>query len=362
MNREDYSWLSEWAGGIVGLVEKLGSTDDEMHIALECLDLVADTDPQGLAELLASDQACNILQTMDTVAARSMLGKVYMADRTQSPLTLPDEKTRLHAWAHFHSDPSLLVHLLVPTTAELLAVSPGQSTSNIDRLLNLASQISTKRDTNSSRHSEMILDILSDPPKDPLTQLALARRLPELYVRSRLQGTTRRLNLDACCARRIVKTLFALSTEIIDGRECWSIARNLAGPYLEYLDTNDPLAQAFSPETVPSVDRKLFIPGTSTSQATTLTSSELISLLAPELYTTLQTSRVPPLGIPAGSILTSYNTQPQASASASAFGGKVYSLHEFRRERDAGGLGGSGLGVGAWVRPASRHVDDFGGS
>ena len=212
----------------------------------------------------------------------------------------------------------------------------------------------------------------------PIILAQLASKLPRLYVVSRLHGPSRSLPLNTSLASRIVKALLSVSSEVIDGQSCWNAAREVAKPYLPSLDSSDSLRTAFKAPTSTGLSSGPNFPDTEDSRRlarfdkalTTshpaldaqpsgviheLSPAELVSLIAPAYYASLQTARVPPIGIPPLSPTSPTGPTTQASA----FGGKVYSLHEFRRERDAAGMGGSGLGVGAGGRPASRHVDDF---
>jgi hypothetical protein len=88
----------------------------------------------------------------------------------------------------------------------------------------------------------------------------------------------------------------------------------------------------------------------SSSLALTPTPAALLSVLAPGLLAALATAPAPPLGI--APVLPS-----GTRGSASDYAGKVYSAHEFRRERDT--VSGLGIGLAGVGRKASRHVDDF---
>ena len=126
-----------------------------------------------------------------------------------------------------------------------------------------------------------------------------------------------------------------------------------------------------------------------------LTPSQILSAIAPNLLKSLSSAREPPFGIPPSTTTRQPMGSGAGSASASAFAGKVYTSHEFRTreasnnttglssgatgssmDMSAGvGMGsgsgsGAGLGAGAGTgglgvnalkasRPASRHVDEY---
>lgn len=143
-------------------------------------------------------------------------------------------------------------------------------------------------------------------------------------------------------------------------------AAQLARPFIPALEPTDPLRLAWSSSVAspalvaPSSEaarlaRALDNPSASSSVLYAPTAAELVGLLAPVYAATLGYAREPPLGI-ASSL--PHVVASGAAASASDYAGKVYSAHEFRRERET--VSGLGVGASGVGRKASRHVDEFG--
>lgn len=211
----------------------------------------------------------------------------------------------------------------------------------------------------------------------------LARALPPLAANAVTRGASLTLPklLDA---RTVLASLLPVSASIAGGYSCALAARALAQPFISQLLRDDPLRRAWEPLTsitsspypvsartspLPSVPTLQVNPpdapapisptvvsrisraldAGSGSMMLAPTPAELLAAIAPGLLNTLSTATQPPLGIPASRAV---------HGSASDYAGKVYSAHEFRREREM--VSGLGVGASSAGRKASRHVDEFG--
>ena len=349
---DKWAWLYQWAGDIDKLVTLLSTSSDPAtrSKAIESLDILSIKDPNNVRSIIRHPAAVQNISLSTSEAARRLENLVSSPSQLRARYGLAEQ--------------------------QLVESSDGDEESHISRLLDLADGYTKRSDTEAKLSLDAIFDILPDAPSDPVLSIHLANILPRLYVISRLRGFVRRLPLHTDLARPVIKALVQVSTEVIDGKSCWEAARTLSEPYLPFLDPHDPLRNALETAVVLPTSglcdidtlagRRLRRLETALDTSTPFhparsgivheaTPAELVRLIAPQLYASLQTSAIPPLGIAARA------PSAEALAQASAFAGKVYNLHEFRRERENGG-GGSGLGVGAGAvgRPASRHVDDFG--
>lgn len=204
-----------------------------------------------------------------------------------------------------------------------------------------------------------VVRLLSPLSSNPETAGALSRVLPEMAARAITGGEDVTLTTPLEHARAVLATLAPLLAGEAWGRSTAPAASKLA--------------QAYSPDpalwTPAAADPGLGISGIQLSVSASgegerlsraldagsghilkPTAADTLSALAPELVASLGTAVQPPLGLP--------STIAAGVGNASDYAGKVYSAHEFRRERDtASGLGLGAAGVG---RKASRHVDEFG--
>lgn len=204
-----------------------------------------------------------------------------------------------------------------------------------------------------------VVRLLSPLATNPETAGALSRVLPEMAVRAITGGEDVTLATPPEHARAVLSTLAPLLAG-----EAWGKSTAPAAARL---------AQAYSPDpafwTPAAADPGLGISGIQLSVSASgegerlsraldagvghglkPTAADTLTALAPELVASLGTAVQPPLGLP--------STIAAGVGNASDYAGKVYSAHEFRRERDtASGLGLGATGVG---RKASRHVDEFG--
>ena len=357
----DCAWLYQWAGNIDALISLLSpsSPSTTAYKAIESLDLLSTMDLTIPSRISWYPAAVNFLSSSTSDAAR-----------------------RLHKLT---AGPSRIRAQYGVTEEELLEAPEGEEESNLSRLLGLAEEYAKRTGTEAKLSLETILDTLPDSPSDPILSQHLANSLPKLYVISRVRGSERQMSFLPNLSRAVLRSLMQVSTEVVDGRSCWEMARLLAEPYTSNLDSTDPLRTSFELPAASVASELLDVERQGPFDADSLNGgrlrrlesaldnshpslnfnhsgivheaspADLVQLIAPHLYSSLQTSAIPPLGIPAKT------PSAEALAQASAFAGKVYNMHEFRREREGGG-GGSGLGIGAGAvgRPASRHVDDFG--
>ncbi|KLT39248.1 hypothetical protein CC85DRAFT_288738 [Cutaneotrichosporon oleaginosum] len=222
--------------------------------------------------------------------------------------------------------------------------------------------------------------VLEAHPSGPAAA-RLTRALPPLVANAVTRGS--QVSLPASLdARVVLRALLPATATVAAGMSCAPAAQVLAAPFLPLLSKHDPLRRAWepsalryapsasaspmprasplptvhvdppqesqiSPATVSRVQRCL--DARSGSILLSPTPAELLAAIAPGLLGALSTAKTPPLGIPASRA---------AHGSASDYAGKVYSAHEFRREREM--VSGLGVGASSAGRKASRHVDDFG--
>jgi hypothetical protein len=198
----------------------------------------------------------------------------------------------------------------------------------------------------------------------------LARVLPPLAVHATTRGVYTPIPVSTAHARVVATALLPVSAQVTATHlACAPAAVRLVQPFLAVLP-DDGLRRAWE-RASPSASPLLLSPGTSgtprtispvvanlqralaspsSSLALNPTPAEVLAVVAPNLLAALSTAPAPPLGIPP---LLPRGT----SGSASDYAGKVYSAHEFRRERDT--VSGLGIGLVGVGRKASRHVDDF---
>ena len=400
LGHEDWSWLYSWAGQTPESLLDLLTPDTStitLQNALNSLDLLLDfqgVDPPLLATLMSHPDALPFLLSLPSYPPQPILQRLYddpeyalhenlrnylppghhlRAFRMDDP-----PAARKVAWSKLTTGRAVLTVLALTRGDDLLDMSYGEIESNLSRLLKLVEGYALGKDEESKRCFELGLDILSRLPEDPRTVQTLARVLPRLFVISCVRGSSRALPFDLSLSPIALKFLLHSATEVIDGRSCFQHARSLALPYLDLLDQDDPIRTVFEPASdgIPPLSATLSLDDTldgrrlarlqaavdskhtSSSIVHTATPTELLSILAPSLLKILQSAPLPPLGI--ASTLKDQLPEYQASA----YAGKVYTSHEFRRDRD--GTGGAGIGtlnVGAagrgMSRPASRHVDAF---
>lgn len=213
-----------------------------------------------------------------------------------------------------------------------------------------------------------------DDGTDAVVSAALARALPPLVAHACARGAVEaELSVPPTYARVVLDALAPVLAEVTaEGVACAPAVRELSATYVAALPANDPLRLAWADVDADSaagsgmrtstpggaiVARALSAPSTSIHLSPTPES--LLDAVAPLLLASLSRAPQPPLGLPRSlePIPGPAGSGGGRVGSASHYAGKVYSAHEFRRERDtASGLGVGLAGVG---RKASRHVDDF---
>ncbi|WVF71091.1 hypothetical protein IAT40_005888 [Kwoniella sp. CBS 6097] len=286
------------------------------------------------------------------------------------------------------------------TDEELMRVEVGETESNLTRLVELAdsSTASLKQKGDGGGKGLMqqqeclglILDILDKPDRftdNPISRSYLIRKVTQSTVIYNTRGGNRILQLPRQDAELILRGLVECMIMVVDGRSTWDAARKLALPYIDQLGNEDPLRrildQSFEMHLVggdvgetgsggedqrrlhrlstamSSLLTSTFRPGTPTSASApptpispinpscspsslihTATPAELLHLIAPTLVEKLSTAPAPPFGI------TSTVSNDISDQGTKAFAGKVYTSHEFRRDRSGPGESGVGVGLG----------------
>ena len=395
--KEDWGWLSAWAGDTSGLLDFLDdsiarTTRDK---ALDTLDLLADVQPI-LRKLLDHPSALPFLLSLPSYPAQPLLRRLYSDPtytlhpslRNHLPHSHPLKKLirngRKEAWANLALGRGALVILAESSEDDLMEVSQGNEKSNLMTLLQYAQRWAEKDDDESKKCLEFALDLLDSPSlrSNPVATSTLVRSLPRLTAISKTRGSDRILKLPSTHARPVVKALVSSSTYLVDGQSSWPAVCGLARPFLAYLEDGDPLREIIVPNPM-SAPTSLSYQNTlegrriSRLQSAISCSPAILPHESPtqlqssiqhqaSFHRTLSTAPIPPLGITPIS-------DPTPGSHASTWAGKVYSSHEFRdrereKERDNLGLGiaagpsrglGGGIGVGIGARPASRHVDQY---
>ncbi|WVR06722.1 hypothetical protein IAU60_003754 [Kwoniella sp. DSM 27419] len=450
--QRDFTWIYGWAAkstGTASPVDLIALLRDTTPVsvarrAIDCLDLLVElstaagsstrNSPLGLLdELVSRSEAISYLfsRAPDSALAARLLADPSLAlhpsvspylpqDHPWFPLVQAGPSARHQAaWANLHLGQAALERLGDCTEVELLATERDQTKSNLVRLLGLAEDCAAKGSDLSVKTLGVVLDIVDRQFSDQNALGHLRRTLPKLVVvYNTLTRSTRRLTMPIttqAAAIEILRNLLLTSSEILHGVPLWPAARDLAQGYLSLVNEHDPLRKVFelrsiaapSPLSSPEINHdadgrrlsrldralaQLVVVPPSSSLVHTATPAELLRLVAPALVDTLSTATLPPFGIPS-------TVADDPSQGAKAFAGKVYTSHEFRRDRGAasglgpeaanhgvglgitpGGMGmvpnlmagaafggqtGSGAGVGPTLggasRPASRHVDSYAG-
>jgi hypothetical protein len=389
VEKEDWSWVSSWAGGINGLLQLLDTKlePDKRTRALECLELLGEVDVTIYDRLVQHTSAIMYLQALDASSPSSpshLMQRLYdvpkyalhenlrhrllIGHRYQPLVDGTEDCKRDAAWALLPDEGALRV---------LRDVEPGDwssrhKVSGSSRRSGLIKHLDEWE--GSDEGYEIGLDLLLNGIGSEWSS-NLVRRVTPLLVRSRIVNHARTIDIPLCFSREVVTVLIAYPS-VIDGKSALPTTTALAERYVQNLDPSDPLRTAFQPTAPPvhdghTLDERVVSRFAKSLQSPdngythSLTPEELLSVLAPELLRSLSTARQPPFGLPP----IRGPTHSQTLASASTFAGKVYSSHDFRSrtvtaEAPAAGpmSGGVGLGVSSVrgeSRPASRHVDDY---
>ncbi|KAL0245449.1 hypothetical protein I308_104575 [Cryptococcus tetragattii IND107] len=414
LEEEDPSWLWRWAGDSQdSLIDLLNAYTRPEIISrtLECLDLLSDLDDSIIPSLLERPDVLEYLFRLPRSTFSSKItnnykwalhpsaGPLLLTDNPFTPLLQPGTSARhAAAWQHLSLGKAALTCLVNTGVSvmeyDLMRVEKGEEKSNLARLLDMGEKFAQEGD---AEGLNMVLNLLDSAELEivdsTVAQEYLARTIPRLSViaialsrngSGKGNDTIRSLKVGEKYARLVVNALLLCSTEIIDGKLAFPIARNLAEPYLPFLESSDPLRIAFhashpSPTTdvlsdadpaaralarlshaisssSPSTSSSLAInplirPSFSASSSSithVLPPSTLLSFLAPQLTSTLSTAISPPFGIQPAATYASPELQ-----GANAWAGKVYTSHEFRSRELVG------LGIGPGGRAASKHVDEY---
>ncbi|WWC62272.1 uncharacterized protein I303_104868 [Kwoniella dejecticola CBS 10117] len=420
--KESYEWLYAWCGDTPNSLLDLLNDQTPPPIsqrALDCLFLLDDFQPvfplfltqsTALIYLIThpSEIRDKILSTPENAVHPSILPLLP----PEHPLKILDQPSsserHLQAWKNLPLGLGPLLVLRDAGEEELLRVEEGEERSNVTRLADLAFA------EEGGKAIDAALDILNRPFTDKRLNVYLAKHLPRLLVSQAIDGENQRdLAIPLGCSEEVIRLLVSLRGEVISGRSARNICGKLASRYLEGLEEDHPLKRVFISTSCSSslhststsariqvqaqvqpdsngdvrrlnrlstaVDKSLADLDSAThtglsSLVHSVTPSELIQMISPDLFTSLSTARVPPFGIPP-------SAQTDLEQGTKSFAGKVYSQHEFRKDREPsaalglgignlpGGVGGvnmgmgmGGLGVGSLGgggRAASRHVDSY---
>lgn len=346
------------ASELLSALASLPARSDLRTRAFKTLALLARTPSLSLADVVVDRGAVDALCVSDDQdadwAVRSVLGlepdsvisPVPLAEVTEvAPVSAGEALTaltRLPGYARVAEHPSSLSFFSI-----VLALARAQMRSAHPRAAHALASVLER------------LAAVSDDEGSTVVGDHLARSLPQLAAHARARGADVALPIPLCKARTVLDVLLPVTSEVTaENTTCAAAARALAEPYLAALGPHDPIRQAWTATSpVPSpcssggaqVARALDAP--TTSIHLTPTAHDLLEALAPALLVSLSTAPTPPLG------LRSKYVVPSGPGTASHYAGKVYSAHEFRRERDT--ASGLGVGLAAVGRKASRHVDDF---
>lgn len=317
-------------------VELLAALPDPR--VLPSLRLLAKTGHFTLAEALVSPHLAALVGAGDDTVLRAVLGldgkQALDFDLAEALRALPRLDTPREA--------------AYPTTQSPLALSLS---------LLRAQAVSTHAQAPAALAT--VVRLLSPLASEPETASALSRVLPEMAARAIAAGEDVTLDTPPEHARAVLATLAPLLAGEAWGKSTAPAATKLARAY-----SPDPAfwrpAAADPGLGISGIQLSVSASGegerlsraldTGTGHGLQPTAADTLAALAPELVASLGTAVQPPLGLP--------STIAAGVGNASDYAGKVYSAHEFRRERDTtSGLGLGATGVG---RKASRHVDEFG--
>lgn len=305
---------------------------------LPSLRLLAKTGRFTLAEALESPHLAALAEPGDNSVLRAVLG----LDGQQALDFDPAEALRA------------LPHLDQPREA---AYPATQSPLALALSLMRAQAVSTHAHAPAALAT--VVRLLSPLASRPETASALSRVLPEMAARAIAGGEVVSLETPPEHACAVLATLAPLLAGEAWGKSSAPAAARLARAYSPDPSFWQPAAAdpglgisgiQLSVSASGEGERLSRALDTGTGHGLQPSAADTLTALAPELVSSLGTAVQPPLGLP--------STIAAGVGNASDYAGKVYSAHEFRRERDtASGLGLGAAGVG---RKASRHVDEFG--
>lgn len=466
-----YTWAGPSPSALLDLLSSTSNTVRER--AMDCLDLLIDNDPSILNLLSSHANLSRCFASPRHPLVGKLLERQEWLDRADLRDWLPkdgwlvrlvdgsEEERRTAAWA------------LLSDQVDAGDLGTTQRRDQIMAGLNMLSKIGAgdihRNTSGRSRQSTLVglceswsgdadeaalkslrlgtevlaqvVKGLGESREDRVARSYMARKLPPLLVAAHTRASLTSLTAgsDAVLpfprgstnAHEVLRALLVSSTQSTCGSFNMPLARKLAQPYLAALDPADPLVTAF---TQPAPPNDLDLPTTTAEErhilrfathlsspvpATNgiqhaLTPGEILSVLAPSLLAQLANAPVPLFGIqssvPESNLSGLTSSFPQSTTSASAYGGKVYTSHEFRSRAAASpiptvgvkanqgfgmGMAGANMGmstgyrgaqgmmlggcvtagmnpglavgvggVGAravGARAASKHVDEFGG-
>jgi hypothetical protein len=390
--KEDWSWVSGWAGGVDGLLRLLDEdvSRETRERALSCLELLSDTPlgPAILTQLLDHPTALSYLLLLPSYPPQPLLQRLFSGPRYALHHNLrhhlpphhrvrnlvhgSEESRRNAAWEILPNEGGLRM-LEELGIGDLSLEDKASGLSRIARLVQVLEQWKGPAEA-----FEIGLDLLLGGIDGSWTSY-LARRVPPLIVTSNIKGSSRDLKTPDHFSRDVLTSLLGIAP-LIDDTATFEIVSKLALRYAGNLSPTDPLVTAFHTPPIPPTPsdpatanaRQVYrfsqaLHSSPNALVHSLTPNQILEALAPDLLASLATAREPMFG------LSSSNGAPgHQDASASAFAGKVYSSHEFRSRPNpsvnlailagSGSEPGTGLGVGnarMESRPASRHVDDY---
>ena len=383
IEKEDWSWISNWAGGVDGLVHMLdkGISLVKRGKAMECLELLCEVDPTVLDEVIKQPTAVSYLLSLGSTP--SLLHSLM--DKKKYTLH-PNLRDRL---PNGHRYQALVGGNVVSRRNAAWSLLPDETAFDFLKDLDIRELTMKDKSSGSSLFGRLLgvlevwdgTEIGYDLGLDTLLgaidsrwSTSLVRRVTPLIVGSCLHGSRRAIGVPLSYSRDVVTALIQ-TPPTIDDKPTLSVAAELAQPHLADLHPTDTLRSAFhSTRPLPhskGTPKQREISRFSESLQSpengythSLTPTQLLSVLAPELLQSLSTARQPRFGIaPVIGTLQNLNF-----ASASTFAGKVYTSHDFRTRQAVGEqvsgamIGNAGLGMSGTrgeSRPASRHVDEY---
>lgn len=388
--KEDWSWISGWAGGVHGLLDILDDADSDTdhhamqrrQRALECLDLQCDVDPTVLDLIVNHPTALSYLLLLPSYPPQPILQRLFREPKyalhpalrhhlppkhTYRPLVEGrDEERRQAAWRSLPDTGAMIVLDELGVGDWDVEVANGQS--RMGRLVEVLQD--WQGDTEGyERGLDLLFKSLGEGEGDrPVRERYVARTIPGLIVKSRLLGSERTIGHSELCKRDLLAALAEVMSDSNDP-STRGIAVQLAQPFLPLAPydrifqspgpkepkpsaqlsepSNDPIKRA-EERFVTSLDH----PQKPNGYVHCLTPSQILSSIAPNLLESLSTARNPPFGISSSTSSLKMGvggSSTSATASASTFAGKVYSSHEFRTREISNNtttLPGGGVGMG----------------
>ncbi|WWC88959.1 uncharacterized protein L201_003874 [Kwoniella dendrophila CBS 6074] len=380
--KENFEWLYRWSGespsSLLDLLDD--STPKQIsNRAMECLLLLDQVQP--IFNLIIQHKSAleYIMKQPLSLREKILSNSQYALHPSISPY-LPQEyplkclvqasssEKHTAAWKNLSLGLGPLLVLQDVEEDELLNIEKGEEKSNLIKLIELSEnhiKFNSNDDDNSRRCMERILDILNRPFESTILNDYLSSKLPRLIVNAIVVGGSKReLQIPFSHSQEVVRNLVLLRSEIINGQSTRSICDEMARKYVDQLNEDDPLRKVFgtSGYLVPDLtqrdniqlekdeDKRRFERlsnsinqinyndsnnlnksyYSSSSLIHSATQSEILSIISPELVNSLSTSKEPSFGIKSIIQLNDYLD----SQNTKNFAGKIYTLHEFRKDRN----------------------------